>query len=110
MSVYDTFADAASSCACVRVAGSRAIWSRWLLGHRRGCRVKPRRSVGITYLRALDTEESIKRSDLAKAMVYNFAFALTSIAGPNVLLKNRDSPYRFTEKQMGPHLPGGSAA
>lgn len=66
--------------------------------------------IGLTYLRALDAEESIKRSELAKAMVYNFAFVLTSIAGPNVLLKNRDSPYRFTAKQMGPHLPNGSAA
>lgn len=66
--------------------------------------------IGITYLRALNAEEPIKRSDLTKAMAYNFAFAISSIAGPNVLLKNKNSPYRFTAKQMGPHLPNGTVA
>jgi hypothetical protein len=42
-------------------------------------------------------------------MALNFAFAVTSIAGPNVLLKDKNSRYRFTAKQMGPHLPGSSA-
>ncbi|MGA9875543.1 MAG: HXXEE domain-containing protein [Solirubrobacteraceae bacterium] len=65
--------------------------------------------IGINYLCALDAEKPIKRSDLAKAMAYNFAFAISSIAGPNILLKNKNSPYRFTAKQMGPHLPSGSA-
>ena len=31
------------------------------------------------------------------------------MAGPNVLLKDKDSPYRFTAKQMGPHLPVDAA-
>ena len=66
--------------------------------------------IGITYLMALHAEKPLKRSELAKAAAYNFAFAVTSIAGPNVLLKDKDSPYRFTSKQMGPHLPSGSAA
>ncbi|HEY2655630.1 MAG TPA: HXXEE domain-containing protein [Solirubrobacteraceae bacterium] len=65
--------------------------------------------IGVNYLRALHAEEPLQRSELAKAAVYNFAFAVTSIAGPNVLLKDTDSPYRFTAKQMGPHLPRGSA-
>jgi hypothetical protein len=61
--------------------------------------------IGILYLRAIDADEPLKRSELAKAMALNVAFAITSIAGPNVLLKDKDSPYRFTAKQMGPHLP-----
>jgi hypothetical protein len=64
--------------------------------------------IGVNYLRALHAEEPIKRSELAKAAAYNLAFAVTSIAGPNVLLKDKDSPYRFTAKQMGPHLPDNS--
>ena len=64
--------------------------------------------IGVNYLHALNAEDPVKRSDLAKAMAYNLAFALTSIAGPNILLKNKNSPHRFTAKQMGPHLPGGS--
>jgi hypothetical protein len=59
--------------------------------------------VGVLYLRAISEEEPLKRSDLGKAMALNVAFAITSIAGPNVLLKDKDSPYRFTTKQMGPH-------
>jgi hypothetical protein len=66
--------------------------------------------IGVNYLRALHAEQPLQRSELAKAAAYNFAFAVTSIAGPNVLLKDKDSPYRFTAKQMGPHMPAGSAA
>jgi hypothetical protein len=66
--------------------------------------------IGAKYLRALHAEQPLQRSELAKAAAYNFAFAVTSIAGPNVLLKDKDSPYRFTAKQMGPHLPAGSDA
>lgn len=52
----------------------------------------------------------MQRSELAKAAAYNLAFAVTNIAGPNVLLKDKDSAYRFTVKRMGPHLPVGSEA
>jgi hypothetical protein len=65
--------------------------------------------IGAAYLQAVNSEEPLKRSDLAKAMALNFAFAVTSIAGPNVLLKDKNSRYRFTAKQMGPRLPGSSA-
>jgi hypothetical protein len=65
--------------------------------------------IGIAYLRALHAEEPIERSDMAKAAAYNFAFAITSIAGPNLLLKRKDSPYRFTQKQMGPHRVASGA-
>ncbi len=61
--------------------------------------------IGIAYFKAVDEEEPLKRSDIAKAMALNMAFAVTSIAGPNIALKDKDSPYRFTAKQMGPHLP-----
>ena len=61
--------------------------------------------IGVLYLRAVHDEEPLKRPDIAKAMALNFAFAVTSIAGPNLALKDKSSPYRFTAKQMGPHLP-----
>jgi hypothetical protein len=66
--------------------------------------------IGVNYLRALHAEEPLQRPELVKAAAYNLAFAITSIAGPNVLLKDKNSPYRFAAKQMGPHLPVGSAA
>ena len=64
--------------------------------------------IGITYLRALNAEKPIKRSELARAAAYNVGVALTGIAGPNVLLRDKNSPYRWAAKQMGPHLPVGS--
>ena len=63
--------------------------------------------IGAAYLHAADNQEPLKRSDLAKAMALNFAFALTSIAGPNLALKHKDSPYRFTAKQVGSYGPPG---
>jgi hypothetical protein len=61
--------------------------------------------IGIAYLRAVNEEEPLQRADIARAMALNLAFAVTSIAGPNVLLKDEHSPYRFTAKQVGRHGP-----
>ncbi len=66
--------------------------------------------IGIAYLRTIAAEEPLRRSELTKAMALNIAFAATSIAGPNIALKDKDSPYRFTAKQMGPHLSHASDA
>ena len=59
--------------------------------------------IGIQYLRALRDDGPIERSDMAGAGGYTVAFAVSSIAAPNVLLSDKDSPYRFTAKQLGRH-------
>jgi hypothetical protein len=53
------------------------------------------------YLRVLHDQTTIERSELARAGVYMIAFAAGSIAAPNILLSNTNSPYRFTVKQLG---------
>jgi hypothetical protein len=62
--------------------------------------------IGIQYLRALRDEAPIKAADLRKAGPYTIAFAASSIAAPNVLLRDKNSPYRFTAKQVGRHTGG----
>ena len=57
--------------------------------------------IGIQYLRALGDEAPIERSDMSRAVPYMIAFAVSSIAAPNVLLSDKNSPYRFTAKQVG---------
>jgi hypothetical protein len=57
--------------------------------------------IGIQYLRALHEQGAIERSDLGRAGAYMIAFAVSSIAAPNVVLSNKNSPYRFTAKQLG---------
>ena len=59
--------------------------------------------IGIQYLRAVHEETPIKRSDMGRAGGYMIAFAISSIAAPNVVLSNKNSPYRFTAKQLGRH-------
>ena len=57
--------------------------------------------IGVQYLRALRNDAPIERSDMARAGGYMIAFAVSSIAAPNVLLSDKNSPYRFTTKQVG---------
>ena len=57
--------------------------------------------IGIQYMRALHEDAPIERSDMARAVPYMIAFAASSIAAPNVLLSDKNSPYRFTAKQVG---------
>ena len=62
--------------------------------------------IGIGYLHALRDEAPIEHADWNKACLYTIAFAACSVAAPNVFLRDRDSPYRFTAKQVGRHVSG----
>ena len=62
--------------------------------------------IGIQYLRALHEDGPIERCDMARAGAYTVAFAVSSIGGPNILLKDKNSPYRFTAKQVGRYTSG----
>jgi hypothetical protein len=62
--------------------------------------------IGMQYPRALREEGSIERSDVRKALPFTAAFAASSIVRPNVLLRDKNSPYRFTAKQVGRHTGG----
>ena len=57
--------------------------------------------VGLSYLTALRMHGSIERGDWVKGAAYAFAFAVIGVGGPHALGDNRNSPYAFTEKQMG---------
>jgi hypothetical protein len=57
--------------------------------------------IGIQYLRALKDEASIERSDWRKARLSAIAFAASSVAAPNIVLRDKNSPYTFTAKQVG---------
>lgn len=57
--------------------------------------------IGIQYLWALREEAPIERADLKKAGLYMVAFAVSSIAAPNVVLSDKNSPYAFSAKQLG---------
>lgn len=57
--------------------------------------------IGSQYLRALKDEAPIERSDWRKAGLYAVAFAASSVAAPNIVLRDKNSPYAFTAKQVG---------
>lgn len=59
--------------------------------------------IGIQYLRALRETEPIKPADWRNATLYTVAFAITDIAAPIFLLRDKNSPYSFTAKQLGRH-------
>jgi hypothetical protein len=63
--------------------------------------------IGINYIREAASERPLGRGDWARAALYMVAFAVLGIGAPLQLLRNEESPYRFTERQMGPYGRGG---
>ena len=58
--------------------------------------------IGIAYIRSLrETEGPITGRDWAKAAAYQWVVAAAGVAGPNLVGRNRNSPYAFEERQMG---------
>ena len=58
---------------------------------------------GISYLRALQEEQPPTRSDWIKAILLLPLFLVVGVVVPQQLLKDKESPYRFAEKQVGPY-------
>jgi hypothetical protein len=56
---------------------------------------------GIAYLRALQEEQPPTRSDWIKAILLLPLFMVVGVIVPQQLLKDKESPYRFTEQQVG---------
>jgi hypothetical protein len=63
--------------------------------------------IGIDYLRAVGSERPLERGEWARAAAYTLAFAALGIGGPLWLLRDNESPYRFTNRQMGPYGTDG---
>jgi hypothetical protein len=59
--------------------------------------------IGFTYIRALREDDRLSRSDWRKGMAYQAAFSVLGVAAPNLLLRDRQSPYAFTDAQIAPH-------
>ncbi|HYY19799.1 MAG TPA: HXXEE domain-containing protein [Streptosporangiaceae bacterium] len=59
--------------------------------------------IGITYLSALRAQGPISRGDWIKSGAVLLGFATLGVAAPNVLLADKNSPYAFSPRQMGPY-------
>jgi hypothetical protein len=66
--------------------------------------------IGITYIGALRAEGPIGRSNWMKSIGVLAFFLAVGVALPNLSLKDRDSPYEFPARQMGPYESGASEA
>ena len=60
--------------------------------------------IGVVYLTALYAEGPITRSDWMKSAGVLGGFFVLGVLTPNIVLADKDSPHRFTAKQMGPYL------
>jgi hypothetical protein len=63
--------------------------------------------IGIGYIRAVGSERPLERAELARAAACTLAFAAFGIGAPLRLLRNEESPYRFTNRQVGPYGTDG---
>lgn len=57
--------------------------------------------LGIVYFGAVREEGGVTRADMAKGIAYTAAFAAIGVAGPNLVMNDKDSPYAFTRHQLG---------
>jgi hypothetical protein len=57
--------------------------------------------LGIAYMRALQEEGPIPRKDLVRGVALGVVFAASGVGAPNLILKDRNSPFAFTHEQMG---------
>jgi hypothetical protein len=62
--------------------------------------------IGITYLSALRAQGPIGRGNWIKTGVVLLLFAVFGVATPNVRGADKNSPYPFTARQMGPYGTG----
>lgn len=59
--------------------------------------------IGLVYLRALRGQGEISAGDWVRSLAVLAGFFAFGVASPNLALKDRHSPYSFTEHQMGPY-------
>jgi Protein of unknown function with HXXEE motif len=58
--------------------------------------------IGTAYIKALKREGTVTGSDYRKGLLYAVAIFGLGLGAPNLLMRKKDSPYAFTEEQMGP--------
>ena len=58
--------------------------------------------IGIGYLKAVGQEGPIDRKDWVGGLIGAVGSAVFGLAVPNMVMRDRNSPYSFTAKQMGP--------
>ena len=58
--------------------------------------------IGATYIKALKRSGTVTGSDYRKGLAYAAVIFVFGLAAPNILMRKKDSPYAFTEAQMGP--------
>ena len=59
--------------------------------------------IGIGYIRAVGSERPTGRGEWARAAASTAAFGALGIGAPLRLLRDEESPYRFTQRQVGPY-------
>jgi hypothetical protein len=64
--------------------------------------------IGICYIGALRAEGPIGKSTWMKSLGILGLFLALGVAFPNLSLKDKDSPYSFTDHQLGPFEPDAS--
>lgn len=60
--------------------------------------------IGIAYIRQITHEQPVKPIDWVKGGISCIGVAVGGIVAPILLLRDKESPYRFTEQQMGPYV------
>lgn len=63
--------------------------------------------IGTAYIRSAKAEGPIARDEWIKAAVVGGVFIVFGVAAPNILGADKNSPYPFTNKQMGPYRTDG---
>jgi hypothetical protein len=61
--------------------------------------------IGLNTIRAMNSQGGITSADWAKATALLVAFLAFGVLVPNVALRDRNTPYEFSDRQMGRYVP-----
>lgn len=59
--------------------------------------------VGVAYIKAVQADRPLTRAEWAAGIAYAVIIAAAGVAGPNFLMRDKNSPHAFTAAQMGRH-------
>jgi hypothetical protein len=57
--------------------------------------------IGVTYIKAVQADRPLTTAEWAAGIACTVIFAAAGVGVPNILMRDKNSPYAFTTEQMG---------
>jgi hypothetical protein len=66
--------------------------------------------IGLTYIRAVQADRPLTRAEWAGAIAYTVVFAAVGVGGPNLVMRDKNSPHAFAGDSLSTSIASGPLA